>query len=52
MRLGHPYLYINKFGQLLNTPDESDIGFFIEVNLKYPNEFKEKTKNFPFRPEK
>ena len=25
--------------------------FFIEVDLKYPNNIKEKTKNFPFCPE-
>ena len=36
---------------ILNTPDDSDIGYLIEVDLKYPNSFKEKTKNFPFCPE-
>ena len=34
----------------LNTPDDSDIGYFAEVNLKYPDNIKEKTKNFPFAP--
>ena len=33
---------------ILNTPDDSDIGYFIEVDLTYPNNIKEKTKNFPF----
>ena len=33
---------------LLNTPDESDIGYFVEVDLRYPNNIREKTKHFPF----
>ena len=35
---------------ILNTPDDSDVGYFIEVDLKYPNNIKEKTKNLPFAP--
>ena len=35
---------------ILNTPDDSDIGYFIELDLTYPNIIKEKTKNFPFAP--
>ena len=35
---------------ILNTPDHSDIGYFVEVDLKYPDDIKEKTKNFPFAP--
>ena len=35
---------------ILNTPDDSDIGYFIEVDLKYSNNINEKTKNFPFAP--
>ena len=35
---------------ILNTPDDSDIGYFVEVNLKYPVNIKEKTKHFPFAP--
>ena len=35
---------------ILNTPDDSDIGYFVEVDLTYPNNIKEKTKNFPFGP--
>ena len=51
MRHGHPDLYMNKFKELLDTPNDSDIGYFVEVDLKYPDEIKEKTKNFPFAPE-
>ena len=36
---------------ILNTPDDSDIGYFIEVDLKYSGNIKQKTKNFPFAPE-
>ena len=35
---------------ILITPDDSDIGYFIEVDLKYPDNIKEKTKCFPFAP--
>ena len=40
-----------KLEGILNTPDDSDFGYFIEVNLKYPDNIKEKTKKFPFAPE-
>ena len=36
---------------ILNTLDDSDIGYFVEVDLKYSDNIKEKTKNFPFAPE-
>ena len=35
---------------LLQIPDDNDNGFFIECDLEYPVEIKEKTKNFPFCP--
>ena len=35
----------------LNTPDDSDIGYFVEVDLKYRDNLKEKTKHFLFAPE-
>ena len=35
---------------ILNTPHDSDIGYLIEVDLKYPDNIKEKTKNSPFAP--
>ena len=38
--------------EILNTPDDSDIGYFVEVDLRYHDIIKEKTKNFPFLPEK
>ena len=40
-----------KLEEILNTPDDSDIGYFIEVDLKYTDNIKEKTKHFPFAPE-
>ena len=36
---------------ILNTPVDSDIGYFMEVDLTYPDNIKKKTKNFPFDPE-
>ena len=30
-----------KLEEFLNTPDDSDIGYFIEVDLKYPNNIRE-----------
>ena len=32
----------------MNIPDNGDIGYFVEIDLKYLDEIKEKTKNFPF----
>ena len=40
-----------KLEDILNTPNDSDIGYFVEVDLKCPDETEEKTKIFPFRPE-
>ena len=48
---GDPDLYMNWFEEILNTPDDSDFGYFVEVNLRYPDNIKEKIKNFPFCPE-
>ena len=48
---GSPDKYWNWLEEILNTPDDSDIGYFLEVDLKYPDNIKEKTKNFPFCPE-
>ena len=45
---GHPNLYMNWLEEILNTSDDSDIGSFLEADLKYPDSIKEKTKNFPF----
>ena len=35
---------------LLQIPDDNEFGYFIECDLEYPVEIKEKTKNFPFCP--
>ena len=37
--------------EILNTPDDSDIGYFLEVDLEYPHNIRQKTENFPFAPE-
>ena len=47
---GDPEKYWNWLDEVLNTPDDADIGYFVEVDLKYPGNRKEKTKNFPFCP--
>ena len=48
---GHPDLYMNKLEKILINSDVSDIGYFVEVDSRYPDNMKEKTKNFPFCPE-
>ena len=48
---GHPDLYMNWLKEILNTPDDNEIGYFLEVDLKYPDNIKQKTKHFPFCPE-
>ena len=39
-----------KLEDLLNTPNDNDIWYFIEIDLKFSNNIKQKTKNFPFAP--
>ena len=34
--------------EILNTPDDNDIGYFLEVDLEYPCSIRQKTKHFPF----
>ena len=48
---GHRDKYWNWLEEILNTPDDSEIGYFLEVDLKYPDNIKQKTKYFPFCPE-
>ena len=48
---GHPDKYWRWLDIILNTPDDADIGYFLEVDLKYPDNIKQKTKYFPFCPE-
>ena len=35
---------------MLNTPDDNEFGYFLEVDLRYPDNVKEKTNKFPFCP--
>ena len=37
---------------ILNTADDSDLAYFVDVDLKFPDKIKFKTKSFPFAPEK
>ena len=46
---GEPDLYMNKLEKFFKIPDDADIGYFIEVDLNYPDE--KKAKKFPFAPE-
>ena len=39
-----------KLEDILKTPDDSDIGYFVEADLIYPDNIKEKTENFPLAP--
>ena len=43
---GHPDLHMNKLEEILNTADDTNIGYFAAVDLRYPPNIKEKTKNF------
>ena len=36
---------------ILNTLDDTDFGFSVETDSKYPDEIREKTKHFPLAPE-
>ena len=47
----HSHVYMSKIEEILSTPDDSDNANFVEVDLKYPDNIKGKTKNFPFCPE-
>ena len=51
MWYGRLQLFKNKLEEILNNSDDSDFGNFIEVDLKYPANIKEKTKNVPVCPE-
>ena len=48
---GDPNKYCRWLDIILKTPDDSEIVYFVEVDLKYPDNIKEKTKSFPFCPE-
>ena len=49
---GHLDLLMKKLERIIKIWDESDIGCFVGVDIRYPDNIKEKTKNFPFCPEK
>ena len=48
---GHPVKYWKWLDEIFNTPNDSEIGYFLEVDLKYLDDIKQKTKFFPFCPE-
>ena len=48
---GHPDFYISNLGEITNASDDSDIGYFPEVCLNYPDNLKEITKISSFCPE-
>ena len=39
---GHPDLNMKKLDEILDTPDDSDIGYSVEVDLRHPDDIKEK----------
>ena len=45
---GDPDKYWNWLDEILNKPDDADIGYFVEADLKYPDNIKEKQKTFHF----
>ena len=44
----HPDIYMIKLEEILNTPDDSDTGSFIEVDLGYPDNINKKQRTFHF----
>ena len=44
---GHPDKYWNWLDEILTTPDDNEIGYFLEVDLKYSDNIKQKTRYFP-----
>ena len=38
-------------GELINIPNDTDIGYLLEIDLRYPYNKRQKTKCFPFCPE-
>ena len=43
---GRPDKYWNWLDEILYTPDDSEIGYFLEVDLNYPDDIKEKNQIF------
>ena len=48
---GHSDLYMKWLEEISNTQDDGGIGYFVEVDLRYPDKIEEKTKKFTFCPE-
>ena len=38
------------FRSILETPDDADVGYFVEADLEFPPEMPEKIKQFPHAP--
>ena len=47
---GHPDCYMSKLDGVIRTPGDSQVGCFVEVDLKNPLNQKEEKKSFPFCP--
>ena len=39
-----------RLNEILNTPVDNDIGYFLEVDLRYLFNIRQNTKHFPFCP--
>ena len=50
LQLPEEYILEQTVEDLRFIPDNNEFGYFIECDLEYPVEIKEKTKNFPFCP--
>ena len=44
-------LILKKFEDVLYTLDDFDLGYFFEVDIKFIDKIKQKTKKIPFGPE-
>ena len=44
---GTKFVETVKLGDIINAPDDSDNGYFIDVDLSYPDNIKQKTKKVP-----
>ena len=45
---GRSDVYMGKLEEIFNTPDDNDIGYFVEFDLKYPDKLKKKQNIFHF----
>ena len=50
LQLPEEYILEQIVEDLTHCPGNNEFGYFIECDLEYPAEIKEKTKNFPFCP--